>query len=108
MTDEKIETVDVGPVEVGEPEQVDPAQALFAENQALADECANLGRPISQIDELSLAVQILVDMLLYPGSPFRHIYDMQRLISMNNYLKDAASKARQAKLTDGVQMQMGV
>lgn len=86
----------------GAPQQPDPLQELAQENHALAEQMRLNGRPVDVGDELSIALQVLVDLLLPPGGPMRHLYDMQRMMQMNNYLKHQASEAARAKLTEGV------
>lgn len=101
MTDEKIETVDVGEVVVGEPEQYDPLTDIQGQNAELVKQLAMRGRHLDPDDQLAVAIQTLIDLLLPQGGPYRHIYEMQRELRLNGVLKGALDQVMKEALQIG-------
>lgn len=82
--------------------QPDHLADLRAQNQAIVDE---LGRHDTGVDPsvyLQVWLQTLVDLLLPPGGPFRHLYDLQVEIGVNRQLTDARDGINRRKLLEGV------
>lgn len=96
MTD----TTDIEPTEDA---VTDPIEQLRASNQAKVDDLQRQGVGIDPNLFVGLGFQTLVDLLLPPGSTFRHVYEVQLGINIGQFLDAEGAQALQRKLTEGVE-----
>jgi len=89
MTDETIEIVD-------------PLTELRNANSELVNQIHAEGMGLDSQVGIHLRLDTLIDLLLPPGTPFRHLWELESERRFNGLLTEAVSQARQAKLTQGV------
>lgn len=81
-------------------------EELRAKTAELVEALRRDGAEVDTASVVALSFDTLVDLLLPFGAPFRHLYDVQRELRLQQWLEEAQQSMARRKLTEGVQLEL--